>query len=240
MSAALLIFPHSKAGINATSTVQGLSPRMVQVDLVGNTGNEDSAGSEKTDAGTALYSSLSLEKAGLSATAFLYAWKGYQQLLEEGRLSRPDVLTVCDFSQSSRRKRMYIIDVKAEKLLLNTWVAHGQNSGGEFANRFSNTNDSHQSSLGFYITRSTYTGEHGLSLKMDGVEYGFNHNAETRAIVVHGAGYIGNGSTGRSWGCPAVPDYQKERVISLIRNGSCFFIYHPTNYYLKNSKILNA
>jgi len=175
----------------------------------------------------------------LSEQAFDYAYKGYQHLLEKNMISQPGYLTICDFSQSSKQKRLYIIDIDSDKVVMNTWVAHGHNSGGEYATRFSNRASSRQSSLGFYITRNTYVGEHGLSLRMEGLEPGFNDRAYRRAIVIHGADYIGKGSTGRSYGCPAVPRKESKTIINTIKDGTCLFIYHPQKKYLQTSKILN-
>ena len=144
------------------------------------------------------------------------------------------------------KKRLYIIDVESKKLLYNTYVAHGRNSGSEYATSFSNELNSHQSSLGFYVTSTTYHGSHGLSLRIEGVEKGFNDRAHERAVVVHGADYIGDQFlknrpfSGRSWGCPAVPASENATVINMIKDGSCLFIYHPTEKYIQNSQILNA
>lgn len=193
-----------------------------------------------------VYNLMELEEYGLDKKTFEYAWLGYQNLLKKGKLYRDNILSICDFSQSSRKKRLYIIDVASKKLLLNTYVAHGRNSGGEYARSFSNKPESHQSSLGFYLTKNIYFGEHGLSLKIDGLEKGFNDKAHARKIVIHGANYIGNNFlqenpfNGRSYGCPAVPAKQSETVINTIKNGSCLFIYHPTKRYLTQSKILNG
>lgn len=192
-----------------------------------------------------LYHALCLEEKGLSEKAFDYAYKGYHQLLSKNKIRNTRYLTVCDFSQSSRKKRLYVIDMENAELVMQTYVAHGQNSGREFARRFSNKPSSLQSSLGFYVTKNTYKGEHGLALRMEGLEKGFNDNALRRGIVIHGASYIGdegmfNGSlTGRSFGCPAVPRKQNAAFIHLVKNGSCFFIYHPSQNYLQRSKILN-
>lgn len=191
-----------------------------------------------------LYESGEFEKYGLSQTAFEYAWKGYQYLLKKGRVQRTDILSICDFSQSSRKKRLYVIDINERKLLINTYVAHGRKSGGEFAKSFSNSPESHKSSLGFYITRTTYYGDHGISLKIDGLEKGINDRAAARHIVIHGSEYLGddfiqnNPFNGRSFGCPAVPSQDIEDLVSTIKDGSCLFIYHPTRLYLKKSKIL--
>jgi hypothetical protein len=194
----------------------------------------------------ALYDSMHLKKWGLSKKAFEYAWKGYKQLLDERQLNNDEVLSICDFSQSSRRKRLYIIDVAEKKLLLNTYVAHGRNSGGEYARSFSNKDESHKSSLGFYVTRNTYYGDHGLALKIDGLESGINDRADKRNIVIHGSQYVGanylrnNKMNGRSFGCPAVPAKDTQKVIYTIKDGSCLFIYHPTKVYLTRSRILNG
>ena len=191
-----------------------------------------------------IYNQLALEEKGLSQKAFEYAYKGFKKLQAKGIIDEP-VLSICDFSQSSNNKRLYIVDLENNELLINTYVAHGRNSGAEFANRFSNKPSSLQSSLGFYVTANTYFGEHGLSLKVQGLEPGFNDKAMRRAIVVHGADYIGerrlNGSDymGRSFGCPAIPAEQRDEVINTIKNGTCLFIYHPSKTYLQGSKILN-
>jgi hypothetical protein len=193
----------------------------------------------------ALYASLDLEKYNLSREAFDWAWSGYQKLLQQNRIGNSQYLTICDFSQSSRQKRFYLIDLTRERLILNTYVAHGRNSGGEFATRFSNNPKSLQSSLGFYVTAETYYGEHGLSLKIRGLERGINDKALERRIVIHGADYAEPGQIkslgylGRSYGCPALPKHTSSFIINTIKNGSCFFIYYPSNPYKQRSKILN-
>lgn len=193
-----------------------------------------------------LYNCISLQEYGLSREAFEYAWKGYQYLLEKKMISRTNYLTICDFSQSSKKKRLYIIDVENNKLITNTYVAHGKNSGAEYATRFSNKMESLQSSLGFYITSTTYTGEHGLSLRILGVDPGYNDKALERSIVIHGAAYVDEARAkagifmGRSWGCPAVPQKESKDIITTIKNGTCLFIYHPSGNYLHGSKILNG
>lgn len=193
-----------------------------------------------------LYNSLGLEEKGLSKEAFSHAYKGYQVLLEKKLISQAGYLTICDFSQSSRQKRLYLIDLVSNELLMNTWVAHGRNSGLDNATRFSNTPESLQSSLGFYATKQTYHGAHGLSLRLEGLEPGFNDKAYQRAIVIHGADYIGEARLkqspfmGRSYGCPAVPQKESATLINTIKNGTTLFIYFPAQHYLKGSKILNG
>lgn len=189
--------------------------------------------------------SLGLEEKGLSHKALEYALKGYNYLVSKGMLGK-SILSICDFSQSSRNKRLYIIDPVNLKLVLNTYVAHGRNSGAEYATSFSNKPESLKSSLGFYLTKSTYQGGHGLSLRIEGLERGFNDNANARNIVVHGSQYVGpdflryNACCGRSYGCPAIPSDEISQVIQTIKDGSCLFIYHPSQDYLKRSKIINS
>jgi len=193
-----------------------------------------------------LYDEMSLGEMGLAKRAFAYAYRGYKNLLSRGLVNRENILSVIDFSQSSRNKRLYIIDIASKSLLMNTYVAHGRNSGKEFATSFSNSLSSLKSSLGFYITKDTYFGEHGLSLRIDGVERGINNNAVRRAVVVHGADYLGpnylgdNPFSGRSWGCPAVPSEQSAEIIDMIKDGTVMFMYHPSKQYLSRSRILNG
>ena len=123
-----------------------------------------------------IYNNCGLANYGLSELAFEYALKGYNYLVEKNKIARNNYLTICDYSQSSLKKRLYIIDMINQKLITNTFVAHGKNSGGEFATSFSNKPESLKSSLGFYITDQTYQGKHGLSLRLKGVDGTFNNN----------------------------------------------------------------
>ena len=195
---------------------------------------------------SALYQQFDLQEAGLTKKAFEYALKGYYYLLDHHWLNKTNILSICDLSQSSRNKRLYVLDLEQKKVLVNTYVAHGRNSGKEFASSFSNNPSSHKSSLGFYITQGTYYGNNGLSLKIRGMERGFNDRAGGRNIVVHGSQYVGpdflemNQFCGRSYGCPAVPADEIEPIIDLIKEGSVLFIYHPTKKYISKSKILNS
>jgi hypothetical protein len=139
-----------------------------------------------------------------------------------------------------------VVDLEQKKVLINTYVAHGRNSGSEYARSFSNNPKSHKSSLGFYITANTYYGDHGLSLRIRGLEKGFNDKADRRNIVVHGSEYVGpdflleNSFNGRSYGCPAVPASESDELIEAIKDGSCLFIYYPAKKYIIKSKILNS
>jgi hypothetical protein len=193
-----------------------------------------------------LYEQIDLKELGLTKKAFEYALKGYYYLLDHHWLNKTNILSICDLSQSSRNKRLYIVDLEQRTVLVNTYVAHGRNSGGEFARTFSNNPSSHKSSLGFYVTQGTYYGNNGLSLRIRGMERGFNDRAGSRAVVLHGSEYVGpdflemNKFCGRSYGCPAVPADESETIIDLIKEGSCLFIYHPTKKYTSRSKILNS
>lgn len=193
-----------------------------------------------------IYDSLNLASKGLSHEAFDFAVRGYTLLKNQGKLRNQRILSIIDFTKPSSQKRLFILDVDNFSLLFNTYVAHGQNTGQEYANRFSNKPESFQSSLGFYITTSTYMGKNGFSLQLDGMENGINDLANERAIVMHGAPYVSEsyiktrGYIGRSHGCPAVPQQLNKPIIEKIKNGSCLFIYSNDKGYLKRSKILNT
>lgn len=191
------------------------------------------------------YDSLHLEFAGLSRQAYEYAKKGFDKLVAQGKVLNSSIISIADFSQPSGNKRLYIIDLKNYRLLYNTWVAHGRNSGLENAQSFSNDPSSFKSSPGFYVTQQTYNGKHGYSLKLEGVEKGINDHAQDRAIVIHGAEYVNpslveaRGFIGRSLGCPAVPVKLATPIINTIKDGTCLFIYNPDNAYLQRSSVLS-
>ncbi len=193
---------------------------------------------------TSFYDSLKLEKLGLSRQAFDYALKGFNYLLAKGKIANNNIISIADFSEPSSKKRFFILDLKNYKILFNTYVAHGQNSGKEFANNFSNTPESLQSSPGFYVTKETYYGTKGYSLRLEGEEQGINDNALSRGIVMHAAAYVndalaqGRGFIGRSWGCPAVAPQLNQAIINKIKNGTCLFLYTPNKNYISTSRIL--
>jgi L,D-transpeptidase catalytic domain len=191
-----------------------------------------------------LYDSLQLGQLGLSRQAFDYAVKGYHYLLSSGKLNNDQLLSIVDFSLPSSRKRLFIIDMKNNTMVYNTYVAHGRNSGKEMAHEFSNQPESNKSSLGFYVTGDTYIGKHGFSLRLLGEEKGINDNANSRAIVMHSAPYVSEaaikmqGFIGRSLGCPALPENIYKPIIEKIKNGSCLFLYSPDKNYVMNSQIV--
>lgn len=164
---------------------------------------------------------------------FSKALKGFNRLKEMGKISK-EFLTIVDYSLPSTAKRLWVIDTRLNKVVMNSLVAHGKNSGQNYANNFSNKKESNMSSLGFFTTGETYMGKHGLSLKLDGQESGLNDMARTRAIVMHAADYVSEAFAkahhrlGLSHGCPALPPALNSKIIATIKGKSCLFIYHPS------------
>lgn len=168
--------------------------------------------------------------------SFKEAMKGFYLLKEKGLIQK-DILTLVDFSLSSNVKRLWVIDMATNTILYNSLVAHGKNTGEEYANSFSNANSSFKSSLGFYATGETYKGKHGMSLRLDGLEKGINNNARERGVVIHSANYVSNSfikcnkRLGRSEGCPAIPKEELSQIVNTIKDKSCLFIYHPSRSF---------
>jgi hypothetical protein len=193
-----------------------------------------------------LYNMLSLDSLGLSRQAFQEAVKGYMFLQKSGILQNKTVLSIVDFSAPSSKKRLFILDMENGKLLFNTLVAHGRNSGELLATRFSNKFRSYKSSLGFYLTGATYQGQNGYALRLLGIEKGINDNAYKRGIVMHAAPYVNDeisttyGRLGRSEGCPAIPFEMQRPVIETIKEGTCLFIYGNDKKYESRSRILKG
>lgn len=182
---------------------------------------------------------------GLSEEAATAARTAWECARKEGAISRP-VLGVIDFSLPSTEPRMWVVDTATGELLFHERVAHGQGSGGNLATSFSNTTDSHQSSLGVFRAAETYHGKHGFSLRLDGLEPGINDRARPRAIVIHGADYATadfvetHGRLGRSWGCPAVrPDVSKA-LIEALSDGGLLVAYYPDREWLDGSNYLGC
>jgi len=207
-----------------------------------NTATTDNALAHATE----LYSAWHLAESGLSQDAFEKAVTGYNTLEAKRMLNNDRLLTIIDYSKPSSQKRLYVLDMTSGEIVFNTLVAHGRNSGLDYASDFSNVNSSLKTSLGFYITMGTYMGGNGYSMKLMGCEKGINDNAYTRAIVFHGADYVSNdflrnnGYLGRSYGCPAVSIADNRKIIEKIKNGSCMFLYHPTKKYTERSRLLNS
>jgi hypothetical protein len=155
-------------------------------------------------------------------------------------------LAVIDYSLPSTEQRLWVFDLKRRKLLFHELVAHGRNSGENMATLFSNQNESHATSLGLFRTQESYRGQNGYSLRMEGLEPGFNDNAYDRAIVIHGAPYVSpvlaraNGRIGRSLGCPAVRPAIAHRLIDSMKDGQLLFSYYPDQRWLKLSSYINC
>lgn len=211
------------------------------------TGTAKATSSDVDNYITDIYSQISFRKSEkLNPEVFDKAMRGYLNLQAAGKLSDDkQILSVADFTKSSTQARLWVIDLKAKKVIFNTYVAHGQGSGEDFATTFSNAEGTHASSLGFYVTGDTYIGEHGNSLRLNGMDRGFNDAALSRGIVMHAADYVsknnieGQGRLGRSWGCPAVAPELAQPIINTIKGGTCLFIYHSTLSYLKSAYWVN-
>lgn len=186
-----------------------------------------------------LYENLQVPEKGSKPGYYLFKRGviGYYNILANGKIIENQKLTLIDFRLSSKLKRMWIIDMKENKVLYHRLVAHGKNTGNEYAEYFSNIKNSNQSSLGYYLTGEKYYGKHGLSLRLDGLEKGFNDLARSRAIVIHSANYVNKefvqntGRLGRSFGCPAIAPNQHKEIITGLANKSVLFIYYPKPKY---------
>lgn len=184
-----------------------------------------------------LYSHIQLQEAGLRFEVFNKALTGYYNMRHNNEVSGKPYITIVDFTKSSNEKRLWVVDVEKKELLHNTYVSHGRNSGEEFAETFSNKSESYMSSIGFYVTGNTYQGKHGLSLRLDGLDEGFNTNARDRCIVMHGAEYATEefieqaGRLGRSLGCPAIPMEEHEDVINVVKGGTTMYVHAANDKY---------
>lgn len=190
-----------------------------------------------------LYRDLNVEQQGLRFEVFEKAMTGYLNLRSENKLGEKQLLTVIDFEKPSTEKRLWVLDLDKKEVKFHTLVAHGRNSGENLTSTFSNENESNMSSLGFYVTQDEYIGKHGRSLKLDGVDEGYNTNALARSVVMHGAEYVSEefvrqyGRLGRSLGCPALPMDQYAQIIDEVGGKTCLFLNgSDTNY---SSKYLN-
>jgi hypothetical protein len=184
--------------------------------------------------------------AGISRQVLEQALGAVRCAVDHGDIRAPRTLTVIDYSKPSTEPRLWVFDVATGRLLFKELVAHGRNTGENLATRFSDTPDSRQTSLGLFVAADTYVGSNGYSLRLDGLEPGFNGNARERAIVVHGAPYVSaefassQGRLGRSWGCPALREAIARQVIDTIRGGGVVFSYYPDQRWLTASRFLNC
>ncbi|HSP17559.1 MAG TPA: murein L,D-transpeptidase catalytic domain family protein [Thermoanaerobaculia bacterium] len=192
-----------------------------------------------------LVSSLLKQAPGLKPGVLKLALNATECASERGLLKRHDLLTVIDYSLPSSEPRLFVFDLARQRLLFRELVAHGKNSGGDKATFFSNSSGSEASSIGLFITADAYVGGNGLSLRLKGLEEGFNDMAWDRAIVMHGAYYVSReaikalGRLGRSWGCPAVRSEIASKIINKLRGGTPIFAYYPDKNWLTSSAFLN-
>ena len=195
-------------------------------------------------ASDSLVTSLLRQASGLRENVLKLALEAAGCAEDKGLVKRNDVLSVIDYSLPSSEPRLFVFDLNSRKLLFRELVAHGKNSGGDLASFFSNSSGSQASSLGLFVTEDTYIGGNGYSLRLKGLEPGFNDMADARAIVMHGAYYVSQeaikalGRLGRSWGCPAVRAEVASKIINTIRGGSAIFAYYPDKQWLASSQFL--
>ncbi len=175
---------------------------------------------------------LEQQDPNLNHDALTHALTAYYQARVQS-LDDKGILTLIDFQKPSAQKRLWVIDVAKQKIILNTLVSHAKNSGNNYATHFSNQRNARQSSLGLYVTKYSYQGKHGASLRLHGLNPGLNNNAYQRAIVIHPAAYVSNqfikayGRLGRSWGCFALNPMITNKVINLIKDGTLLYAYYP-------------
>ncbi len=167
----------------------------------------------------------------LSPQALKYAVKGYDWALKHHQINNKNILTIVNFNKPSFKKRLWVIDLKNDKVLMNLYTTQGTNSGRTYARHFSNVTSSHESSLGVYKTLSPFYGKHGLSEHIQGLEKGINNNANSRYIEVHPAFYASprfveqNHRAGNSWGCFAIDPAKSKKFISITKGGSVLYAY---------------
>ena len=176
----------------------------------------------------------------LNPKVLAIAISAYHKAAAMGLAKKP-LLAVIDYSLPSSKQRLWVFDIQKQRLLYNTYVAHGVNSGNIIPNHFSNRSQSKSSSLGTYVTEDSYKGSNGISLNLKGLEKGFNDNALNRRVVMHGAWYMNpsfiqkSGRAGRSWGCPSIGQKIAKPLINLLKGGAVLFAYYPDRNYLAHS-----
>jgi hypothetical protein len=164
--------------------------------------------------------------------------------LRSGDVPHATTLTVIDYSKPSTQKRLWVFDLIKRELLFEELVAHGAGSGDDLPTTFSNEPETHASSIGLFATEETYVGRNGYSLRLNGLDRGFNDRARARAIVMHGASYVSEafaklrGRLGRSWGCPALREGIARAVIDRVKGTGLVFAYYPDPEWLRKSRYL--
>jgi L,D-transpeptidase-like protein len=228
----------------ATALSLGAAPRRVYAAPTPAVATNESAKTAAVLPAAADWPSESL--GSINPTVFKLAVQAASCAISSGSVAPPSTLTVIDYSLPSTSSRLWIYDLRSHALLNEELVAHGQGSGENIPTKFSNDDESHESSIGLFVTRDTYIGKHGYSLRLQGLDAGFNDHALARDIVVHGASYVSDefvrsqGRLGRSWGCPAVREGIVREVIDRIKGGNLIFAYYPDPAWLATSKYLGT
>jgi hypothetical protein len=194
---------------------------------------------------TTAASHIAAQTKNLNPSVLKLAMTAFYNAYHKGIHPVKQILTVIDYSLPSTQKRLWVVDLAQEKVLFTSLCAHGKYSGDNYTTSFSNRPGSLQTSLGLFLTENTYFGHDGYSLKIKGLEQGFNNLAEPRTIVMHGAPYVSAqfasalGRIGRSWGCPAVEPQLAKPIIDTIKDGTLVFAYYPEHDYLQKSTFIN-
>jgi hypothetical protein len=182
----------------------------------------------------------------IDTNVFVLALGAADCAVRSGAVANPRTLTVIDYSKPSTEKRLWVFDLRSHEMVYEELVAHGQGSGENVPTLFSNDPETHRTSLGLFVTADAYVGKNGYSLRLDGLDRGFNDHARERAIVMHGAPYVSaefaqaQGRLGRSWGCPALGVAVARDVIDRVKGGGLIFAYYPDQEWLTASEYLGG
>jgi hypothetical protein len=158
-----------------------------------------------------------------------------------------------DYGLSKTTPRGYVFDMDQKKLVEGPFIVAAGRGSAENARgiptRFGNGSGSGTTSLGLFVTKSTYafSGHSGgrlyssIGLRLDGVSGQFNNKAMARGVVVHGAPYVTASGSGRSLGCPAMEQDRAHRLIPKIANGGLVFLFSPNDAnWMRNDPWANA
>jgi hypothetical protein len=227
-------------GLESTSLIAAAHPVVSSAVATTNSSGSNNAASVFDEAAWETTS-----RGDIDPKVFALALHAAASAIDKGQAADPATLTVIDFSKPSTMRRMWVYDLRERSLVLEDLVSHGRGSGRELPTVFSNQPGSYASSLGLFRTGDAYVGKNGYSLRLDGLEPGFNDRARERAIVIHGAPYVSAatakalGFLGRSQGCPAVRPEIAHALIDTVKGGGLLFAYYPDPAWLKTSQYLN-
>jgi hypothetical protein len=238
------------SGMSKASAVEPADAAAEVATVASDAGNKKAAATTvTTSAALAVFDADSWndrEVAAIDDDVFTLALSAARCAAASGAVDVPSTLTIIDYSKASTEPRLWVLDLESRSLLYEELVSHGQGSGGNYSTKFSNTPESHQTSIGLFVTEGTYVGRNGYSLRLNGLDRGFNDRARERAIVMHGAPYVNAsitkslGRLGRSHGCPAVREGVARELIDRVKGGSLVFSYYPDQKWLSSSRFLNC